>query len=111
MMKYEDLDKDVRRTIMVHILEMASTDFSDEDLDRLTEVKLNSRQVSVYASYKRPLLTDHLFQIKNTVAIAHALAITKGTRFSYSHIRQALTANGHSIPHLSDTSVNCSLYE
>jgi hypothetical protein len=62
-------------------------------------------------SYKRPLLTDHLFQIKNTVAIAYALAITKGARLSYSHISQALTANGHFIPGLSDTSVNYSLYE
>jgi hypothetical protein len=62
-------------------------------------------------SYKRPLLTDYLFQIKNTVAIAYALTITKGARLSYSHISQALTANGHFIPDLSDTSVNYSLYE
>jgi len=57
------------------------------------------------------LLTDHLFQIKNAVAIAHALAITKGARLSYSHIRQALTANGHFIPDLSDTLDNYGLYE
>jgi hypothetical protein len=41
-MKYEDLDKDIRRIIMIYILEIASTDFSDEDLNRLTEVKLNN---------------------------------------------------------------------
>ena len=34
---------------MVHILEMASTEFGDEDLARLAGVKLNGRQVSVYA--------------------------------------------------------------
>jgi hypothetical protein len=110
-MKYEELDRGVRRTIMIQHLEMASADFSDEDLVRLAEVKLNGRQVILYASYGRPLLTNHLFQIKNAVAIAHALAITKGARLSYSHIRQALTANGHFIPDLSDTSDNYSLYK
>jgi hypothetical protein len=54
---------------------MTSTDFGDENLDHLAQVKLNGRQVSVYTSYGRSLLTDHLFQIKNAVAIAHALAI------------------------------------
>jgi hypothetical protein len=109
VMKYEELDKGARRTIMIQLLGMASADFSDEDLIPLAEVKLNGRQVSVYASYKRPLLTDRLFQIKNTVAIAHALAITKGARLSYSHISQALEANGHIIPDSSDTSYR--LYE
>jgi hypothetical protein len=54
--------------------------------------------------------TDHLFQIKNAVIIAHALAITKGAQLSYSHICHALTANGRFIPDLSDTSVNYSLF-
>lgn len=44
VMKYEELDRDARRTIMIHFLEMASTDFGDEDLDRLAEVKLNGQQ-------------------------------------------------------------------
>jgi hypothetical protein len=108
VMKYEELHRGARRTIMIQFLEMANAYFGEEDLVRLAEVKLNGRQVSVYASYKH-LLTDHLFQIKNTVAIAHALATTKGARLSYSHISQALTANGHLIPDLGDTSY--SLYE
>jgi hypothetical protein len=65
----------------------------------------------VYISYGRPLLTDYLFQIKNTIIIAHALAIIKGARLSYSYIRQAPTANGYIIFNLSDTSDNYNLYK
>jgi hypothetical protein len=75
IMKYEELNRGARKTIMLQFLEMAKAEFGDEDLVRLAKVKLNGRQVSVYTSYKL-LLTDHLFQIRNTVAIAHALAVT-----------------------------------
>ena len=43
VMKYEELDRGARRTIMNQFLEMASTDFGDEDLGRLAEIKLNGR--------------------------------------------------------------------
>jgi hypothetical protein len=49
VMKYEELDRGARRTIMIQLLGMASADFGDEDLVRLAEVKLNGRQVSLYA--------------------------------------------------------------
>jgi hypothetical protein len=42
-MKYEELDKDIRRIIMIQYLEIASVDFGDEDLVRLIKVKLNGR--------------------------------------------------------------------
>lgn len=42
-MKYEELDRGVRRTIITHFLEITSIDFGDEDLDRLTEIKFNGR--------------------------------------------------------------------
>lgn len=116
VLKYDDLDKDARGNILVHFLKRARTDrgppnLSDEDLERLVKVKLNGRQVSLHPGCERRLLTDDLFQIKNSVAIAHALAITNGAQLSYSHICQALTANGYFIPDLSDTSVDYSLYE
>jgi hypothetical protein len=62
-------------------------------------------------SVTRHLLAAGLFQVKNTAALAHALAITKGVRLSYARVSQALTVNGYSIPDLSDTSVDHSLYE
>jgi hypothetical protein len=65
----------------------------------------------VYASHERHLLTDYLFQIKNTVATVIALAVAKDTQLSFSHISQALKANGTSIPNSSDKSVDNSLYE
>jgi hypothetical protein len=42
-------------------------------------------------SVTRHLLTAGLFQVKNTAALAHALAITKGARLSYARVSQALT--------------------
>jgi len=50
-------------------------------------------------------------QIKNTVAIANALAAAKAAPLSFSHLCQALTVNGHSIPASSDTAVDDSLYQ
>jgi hypothetical protein len=52
-----------------------------------------------------------LFQIKNTVAIAIALAVANDTRLSFSHISQALKANGTWISNSSGKSVDDSLYE
>jgi hypothetical protein len=116
VLKYEDLTVNARRTIMVQFLKRVQTDrgppnLSEEDLDRSAQVPLNGRQVSVYASDERHLLTDHLFQIKNTVAIAIALASEKDTQLSFSHISQALKANGTSIPNSSDKSMDDSLYK
>jgi hypothetical protein len=51
------------------------------------------------------------FQIKNTIAIATALATAKGDMFSSSHISQALEANGNFIPASSDTAGDDSLYD
>jgi hypothetical protein len=51
------------------------------------------------------------FQIKNTIAIATALAAAKGDMISSSHISQALEANGNFIPASSDTSGEDSLYD
>jgi len=59
----------------------------------------------------KPPLTGDLLQVKNTLALAHALALTKAAQLSYSHIRQALEANGISIPESGDTSVDDSLYQ
>jgi hypothetical protein len=33
---------------------------------------------------------DHLFQIKNTVRVAHVLAVDEGSRLSYSHLETIL---------------------
>jgi hypothetical protein len=101
---------------MVQFLKRVQTDrgppnLSEEDLDRSAQIPLNCRQVSVYTSDERHLLTDHLFQIKNTVAIAIALASEKDTQLSFSHISQALKANGTSIPNSSDKSMDDSLYK
>jgi hypothetical protein len=65
----------------------------------------------VYVSYERYLLTDYLFQIKNIVVIAIILAVANDTRLSFSHISQALKANGTWIPNSSGESVYDSLYE
>jgi hypothetical protein len=48
ILKYENLNKSARRTILVYILERAKTDrkspnLSDEDLARLAEANLNGR--------------------------------------------------------------------
>jgi hypothetical protein len=53
VMKYEELDRGARRTIMIQLLGMASADFDDEDLVRLAEVKLNGRQVSLYVKLQK----------------------------------------------------------
>jgi hypothetical protein len=116
VLKYEELRIDAKRTIMVQFLKRVRLDrgppnVSEKALDCLAEVQLNGRQVSVYASDERPLLTDNLFLTKNTVATAIALAAAKDVRLSFSHISQALTANGTSIPNSSDTPVDCSLYD
>lgn len=116
VLKYEELSIDAKRTIMVQFLKRGRLDrgppnISEKDSDCLAKVELNGRQVSVYAGDERLLLTDDLFQIKNTVAIAIALAAAKDVRLSFSHISQALTANGTSIPNSSDTSVDYSLYD
>ena len=34
-----------------------------------------------------------IYQIKNIVVIAHALATKKGTRVTYSHVQQAVKAS------------------
>jgi hypothetical protein len=67
--------------------------------------------VSIYISYERYLLTDHLFQIKNTVITAIALAVAKDTQLSFFYISQALKANGTSISNFSDKSADNSLYD
>jgi len=64
VLKYENLDRDARRTIFVHFLERAEEDreainVSDEDLDRLAKANLNGRQVSMYARCKGLLLTEY----------------------------------------------------
>jgi SpoVK/Ycf46/Vps4 family AAA+-type ATPase len=116
ILKYRELTVNARRTIIVHFLKRVRTDqgpsnLSEEDLDRLAQAPLNGRQVSVYVSYERHLLTDHLFQIKNTIATAIALAVTNETRLSFSHISQALKANGTWISNSSGESVDDGLYD
>ena len=36
------------------------------------------------------MLMDHLYQIKNTIRAAHALAVHKESRLSYSHLETVL---------------------
>jgi hypothetical protein len=116
VLKYEQLDRNARKTITARFLMMAKTDrgppsLSDEDIDRFAELNLNGRQVSMHARCKRLQLTDYWFQIKNTVAIAHALAVSTKARLSYSHICQALEANNYRIPELSNVPIELKPYE
>jgi hypothetical protein len=43
IIKYEELNKDIRRIIIIYFLKMANTDFGDKDLNRLTKIKFNGR--------------------------------------------------------------------
>jgi len=58
VMEYEDLDRDARRTIFVHLLKRSNTDreplsLSNEDLNRLANAKINGRQVSIYIIFMK----------------------------------------------------------
>jgi len=91
--------------------EEESADISEDELDRLAGVKFNGREVSLNRDFeKSPLMSDGV-QIKNTIAIAQNLAARKGAQVSYAYIRQALIANGYSIPEPSDASIDYTLYE
>ena len=50
-------------------------------------------------------------KIKNAIAIASVLAFAKGEIFFFSHISQALAANGNLILASSDILDNVSLYD
>lgn len=56
-------------------------------------------------------LMNGAFKIKNTMAIADALANTKRSVLSSAHISQALAANNHFIPESISTSGDDSLYD
>lgn len=54
---YESLDRNARRTILAQFLKMTGTDrdqpnLSAEEVERLAQIQLNGRQVSVYATDK-----------------------------------------------------------
>lgn len=114
VLKYDDLDHDARRNVLAHFLEKADQggqDISDEEIDRLATIKLNGRQVSLHHNYAKQALTSDMIQIKNTVAIAHALAAWKNAPVSYSCIKQALKANGYSARDFSGLDSSDTLYE
>jgi hypothetical protein len=115
-MKYEKLDKDTRKTVITRFLERINdgrglSNIGTEYIDRFACVLLNCRQVSGLCERGDLWLTSGGFQIKNTVAIATALATADGDMFSSSHISQALEANGNFIPASSDTAGDDSLYD
>ena len=114
MMNYEKLDKDARKTVITRFLERTNdgqglSNIGTEYVDRFACVSLNGRQVSCLCERADIWLTSGDFQIKNTIAIATALAAAKGDTCSSSHISQALAANNNFIPASSDTSGDDSL--
>ncbi len=98
-LKYEKLEKAVRKTIITHFLKRVTGDqglsnIGTEYIGRFPCVSLNGRQVSPYI-LGRQNAGSRVFKIKNTIAIATALASAKSEDFSSSHISQALEANGN----------------
>ena len=105
-MKYEKLKKAARETIITHFLESVNggqglSNVGTEYVGRFACVPLNGRQVS-HPPLKEQNICLHGIKIKNTIAIATALAAAKSEDISSLHISQALGANGDSVP-VSDT--------
>jgi hypothetical protein len=109
MVKYEKLDKGARKTVITRFLKRANdgrglSNIGTEYIDRFACVLLNGRQVSRLCERADLWPTSGDFQTKNSIAIATALAAAKGDMCSFSHISQALAANGNFIPVSSGTS-------
>jgi hypothetical protein len=59
----------------------------------LVPVKFNGRQVSFNYTTSGVRWTNDLFQIKNIVATAHALATKRKSQVLVSHLREAVSAS------------------
>ncbi|KAL9129214.1 MAG: hypothetical protein Q9217_002283 [Psora testacea] len=97
MLKYQELGSGVRSQIWKHMLHQAHTSqgravIADKEMEGLAKAKLNGRQ------------------IKNVVAIAHALATKKNTRVAYPHLVQAVKASENFIREFNGMSIVESLY-
>jgi hypothetical protein len=59
-LRYDDLDRDARRNVFVKLLKTGEkewVEFSQEELDRLAEVKSNGREVSLNRDFEKPPLS------------------------------------------------------
>ena len=113
--RYDKLERVARKTIITRFLQSINggrrlLDTGAEYVDRFACVSLNGRQVSFLYPRAEDWLTDNV-KVKNTIAIAIALANAKDEVFSSSHISQALAASGNLIPESSDTLDDESLYD
>lgn len=115
-MKYEKLNKEIRKTVITRFLERINngrelSNIGTKYMDCFACLLLNGRQVSRRCERRDFWLTSGDLQIKNTIAIATALTTSKGDIFSSSHISRALEANGNFIPASCDTAGDDSLCE
>nr|KMM69764.1 hypothetical protein CPAG_06078 [Coccidioides posadasii RMSCC 3488] len=92
-LKYYDLQPAARRSIFLNFLDAAGTKIDEAELALFVETKLNGRQ------------------IKNTVKLAHSLALQERLPLSAAHIRAALIANGWVIPAKSGLGFDARLYD
>lgn len=92
-LRYASLGQDQRRDVWKQCLDRADAKCTllDWDWESLADNKLNGREVGFSHSSRRLLIV--MFQIKNTVSIAHALALQEGTQLEMSHVETALDVN------------------
>ena len=96
--KYTELSQEQREGIWKAFLSKAVTAqgepvYSRAGLESLVQKQLNGREVmSSHIHSKVYTLINLLFQIKNLVSTAHALATEEGVRVTISHLEVAITA-------------------
>ncbi|KAL1979050.1 hypothetical protein VTN96DRAFT_7229 [Rasamsonia emersonii] len=92
-LRYDDLNPSSRADIFRHFLQARNASVEEEELRIFAGIKLNGRE------------------IKNIVKVAHNVAASEGVKLSATHVRLALTVNGHSIPAQSSLGFDNSLYD
>jgi SpoVK/Ycf46/Vps4 family AAA+-type ATPase len=96
-LKYNNLNLEQRTNIWRRFLERAATPqgapiYSQDTFDSWVGKERNGREVSLSSTCSRSKLITGLFQIKNLVSTAHALATQEGCQVAMSHLDVAIDA-------------------
>jgi AAA+ superfamily predicted ATPase len=96
-LKYDKLNLEQRTSIWRRFLEKAATpqgapDYSPGAFDSWVRKERNGREVGLSFRCLRSKLITVLFQIKNLVSTAHALATQEGCQVNMSHVEVAIDA-------------------